>query len=171
MTTVEHSYTATLTWSDPKGTDSFSTFTRDHEILLAGKEQPIEATAAAWFRGNPARHTPGELLLAALASGHMMRFLEIAADRGLVVVAYRDETEGRVQLSSRGDGKVGNVVLRPSVTVRPGPLANESEVRRIHECAGSVSVVRRSVAVDVTVAPGPLTVQEESPVLAAEQRV
>ena len=166
MTTVQHSYAAILDWSDPTGTDNFSNFTRDHEVLLGGKGQPIELTAPTWFRGDPARHTPSELLLAALASSHMMSFLEIASDRGLVVVGYHDEPEESIELSSRGDGRVSSVVLRPCVTVRPGPLANESEVRRIHECAASVSVVRSSVAVDVAVAPGPLTVQADSPPVA-----
>ena len=163
MTTVEHQYAATLTWSDPAGTESYSSFSRDHEIVLEGKGTAIELTAPVWFRGSPARHSPGELLLAALASGHMMRFLEIAADRGLVVVDYRDDVEALVTLGSRADGKLGQVVLRPSVVVRPGPLANEHEIARLHQCAASVSVVRSSVAVDVTVQPGTVTVVAPEP--------
>lgn len=158
MTTVEHHYAASLSWSDPSGTDSFSTFSRDHEVLVEGKERPLEMSAPVWSRGSGAAYCPGELLLTALVSGHMIRFLEVASEVGLVVVEYHDDVEGSVQQGSRGDGRMGYVTLQPRVTVRPGPFATEAQVARLHQRAQSMSVVRSSVAVEVAVQPGPLTV-------------
>ena len=156
--TVHHDYAVTLTWSDETGTDGFSAFTRDHEIRGADKDTALAASAPQWLRGDRARWNSGDMFLAALASSHMLRFLEIASQVGLVVVAYEDDVHGLAQLGSRGDGHIADIVLRPRITVRPGVHANEAEIARIHERAESMSVVSSSVAVSIRVEPGALTV-------------
>jgi organic hydroperoxide reductase OsmC/OhrA len=155
---VSHGISLTLAWADPTGTDSFSNFSRDHVVSVTGKDEPLSMSVPQWNRGDPTRYDPGELFLAALASSHMARFLEIASQVGLVVVAYDDDVAACARLGSRGDGQFADVVLRPSVVVRAGPHANVAEVARIHKRAQSMSIVCKSVSVAVTVLPGQLTV-------------
>ncbi len=158
---VHHDYAATVSWTDPAGTRSFSSYSRDHEVVTPGKAQTLEMSAPAWYRGTASRHAPGDLFLAAVASGHMVRFLEVASEMGLVVTEYHDDAQSSCAMGSRGDGKMAAVTLRPSITVRPGPHAHPSAVALMHERAQSMSVVRRSVLVDVVVEPGELLVVPE----------
>ncbi|QAY70903.1 OsmC family protein [Xylanimonas protaetiae] len=160
--TVEHDYAVTLAWSDETGTDKFNGFTRDHEIRGEGKVAPLVASAPPWLRGDRTRYSAGDLFLAALASSHMMRFLEIASQVGLVVVAYDDEVHALAELGSRGDGHIAAVTLRPRITARPGVHANEAEVARLHERAQSMSILSSSVIVEVHVEPGRLTVLDDA---------
>ncbi|WP_425953798.1 OsmC family protein [Xylanimonas sp. McL0601] len=156
--TVQHDYTVALAWSDAAGTGSFGGYTRDHELIVPYKDVPLAASAPQWFRGDRTRYNSGELLLAAIASSHMARFLEIASQVGLVVVKYADEVVGTARLGSRGDGMVTRVTLRPTLTVQPGVHANAHEVARMHDRAQSMSIIRRSLNIPVDIEPGALTV-------------
>lgn len=159
--TVQHDYAMTLTWSDETGTECFSGYRRDHEISGPAKVAPLAMSAPEWFRGDKTRYNAGELFLAAAASSHMLRFLEIASQVGLVVLAYDDDVVGSAYLGSRGDGRIAEVVLRPRVTVLAGPHATEAEVARMHERAQSMSLVNQSVAISIGVEPGPSTIVDE----------
>lgn len=159
--TVQHDYAMTLTWSDETGTDCFSGYSRDHEISGATKVAPLAMSAPEWFRGDKARYNAGELFIAAAASSHMLRFLEIASQVGLVVVKYDDDIVGSAHLGSRGDGRIASVTLRPHITVLAGPHATEAEVARMHERAQSMSLVCQSITLPIDVEPGPLTIIDE----------
>ncbi|MCL1899776.1 MAG: OsmC family peroxiredoxin [Promicromonosporaceae bacterium] len=155
---VHHEYDIALDWTDPNGTRSYSSYTRDHQVRAAGKAHAIEASSPERFRGSPTRYSPGELLTAAISSGHMMRFLEVSSQVGLVVLEYRDHAHGLAELGSRGDGAVNCCVLRPRLVVRQGPFANDVEVARLHERAQSMSVIATSVSLEVQVQPAGLEV-------------
>ncbi|QAY62531.1 hypothetical protein ET495_03860 [Xylanimonas allomyrinae] len=111
--------------------------------------------------GDKARYSAGELFLAAVASSHMVRFLEIASQVGLVVVEYTDHVVATARLGSRGDGMLTDLTLHPSVTVRPGPHANAAEVLLLHERAQSMSLVRPCLTIGVGIMSGRLTVLAE----------
>jgi organic hydroperoxide reductase OsmC/OhrA len=159
--TVQHDYAMTLTWSDDTGTDCFSGYSRDHEISGESKRAPVAMSAPEWFRGDRARYNAGELFIAAAASSHMLRFLEIASQVGLVVVRYDDDVVGSAELGSRGDGRIAGITLRPHITVLAGPHATDAEVARMHERAQSMSLVCQSLAISIDVEPGPLTIIDE----------
>ena len=156
--TVHHDYGLELTWSDPSGTNCFNGFSRDFEITGPRKQSALPGSAKPRFRGDPTRYSPGELLVAAVASSHMLRFLEVASQVGLVVVDYHDAVGGTAELSPRGDGEIVEVVLRPTVTVADGPYANEVKIAMLHHRAQSMSLVGKSVNLPVKVEPGELVV-------------
>ncbi|ACZ30573.1 OsmC family protein [Xylanimonas cellulosilytica DSM 15894] len=159
--TVQHDFEVTLNWSDATGTDSFSGFTRNHEVDGEHKLAAIAASAPEWLRGDKSRYSSGDLFLAAIASSHMLRFLEVASQVGLAVVAYDDDVVGNADLGSRGDGRIVDVTLRPRLTVQPGVHATEAEVARLHERAQSMSIISRSVSVEIRVEPGTLTILDD----------
>ncbi|GAB2473595.1 OsmC family protein [Xylanimonas ulmi] len=161
--TVQHDYVVGLTWSDAAGTGSFGGYSRDHELIFPDKAATLPASAPEWFRGDKARYSAGELFVAAIASSHMVRFLEVASQVGLVVVRYDDEVVGTARLGSRGDGQIADLTLRPSLTVRPGPHAHAAEVTRMHRRAQSMSLVRPCLTIEVSIEPGALTVLDQDP--------
>jgi organic hydroperoxide reductase OsmC/OhrA len=119
-----HEYAADVVWTGAgaTGTTGYAAYSRDHEVRVAGKPTVL-ASADPAFRGDPARHNPEELLVAALAECHMLWFLHFAATSGVTVVGYADRATGTMRVEAAGHGQFTQAVLRPLVTVRPGGSA------------------------------------------------
>ena len=83
----EHHYRITTSWSGNRGTGTsdYRAYARDHEISADGKSAPILGSSQATFRGDASRYNPEELLLGALSACHMLWFLHLCSDAGIVV--------------------------------------------------------------------------------------
>jgi organic hydroperoxide reductase OsmC/OhrA len=161
---AHHNYAVTVAWPDPgevatpggrAGTTSYTAYSRDHQVRLPGKA-PLPGSADPAFRGDPARYNPEELFVASLAQCHMLWFLHLAAERGLVVREYIDDTTGTMRVESRGEGQFTDVTLRPRVTVDDGPHATDERVAELHHRAHAQCFIARSVNFSVLVEPAPL---------------
>ena len=130
----EHTYSVSLVWTGNtgKGTADYRSYARDHEIDAPGKP-PIYGSADPKFRGDAARYNPEELLVSALSSCHMLWYLHLCADAGIVVVSYEDRAVGTMQESSPGDGRFVGVTLRPDVRVTNSVEKAEALHQRAHE--------------------------------------
>ena len=120
---MSHHYQVKVVWTGNRGagTTGYKAYDRDHQIIVKGKPV-LKGSADPAFRGDPHRHNPEDLLVAALATCHMLWYLHLAADAGIVVTGYRDEAEG--DMDAAGDrGRFTEVVLRPTVTIRAGDAA------------------------------------------------
>src|SRR5687767_7185721 len=111
----EHLYNLTVTWTGNRGTGTsdYRAYSRDHEIHCEGKAVRLPGSSDAAFRGDPARYSPEELLVASLSSCHMLWFLHLCADAGIVVTGYRDSATGTMSEHSDGSGEFTRVTLRP----------------------------------------------------------
>lgn len=113
----EHTYAVGITWTGAKDgpTRTYSGYSRAHEISIADKPV-ISGSADPLFRGDATRYNPEELLVAALASCHLLAYLALCAREGIAVVAYVDAAKGT--MSERGGvGHFTNVTLHPHVTI------------------------------------------------------
>lgn len=119
----DHRYPAHLVWEGNRGegTADYATYGREHVVRIAGKPD-LAASADPAFRGDPERHNPEDLLVAALSSCHMLSYLALCARTRIVVTAYEDRAEGTMREDGRGGGRFVEVVLRPVVTI-----ANEGQ--------------------------------------------
>src|ERR1700681_4592611 len=115
----EHLYTLKVEWTgnEGKGTSNYRSYKRDHTISIAGKPL-IPGSSDPAFRGDRARYTPEELLVASLSTCHMLWYLHLCSDSGVVVVSYEDRAEGTMEESSDGAGRFVQVTLHPRVHVR-----------------------------------------------------
>ncbi|MET0399931.1 MAG: OsmC family protein [Longimicrobiaceae bacterium] len=149
----EHSYEVRVTWTGDlgEGTSGYRSYARAHEIEAAGKP-PIPGSSDPAFRGDPARYNPEELLVASLSTCHMLWFLHLAAEAGVVVTGYRDDARGRMLETPDGGGRFTEVVLRPAVTVRAGtdPAAADALHGRAHELCFIASSVNFPVRCEPT---------------------
>ena len=153
---ILHSYRAAITWTGAgsTGTTGYTSYSRDHEIGFVGKP-PLPGSADPAFRGDPARYNPEELLVAALGQCHMLWFLHLAANDGVVVLAYRDDPTGTMRVAAAGAGQFTEVVLRPQVTVQ-GEV-DDVRLDALHSRAGEHCFISRSVNFPVRVeARGPV---------------
>jgi organic hydroperoxide reductase OsmC/OhrA len=117
---VTHHYQVKVVWTGNRGsgTSTVDGYGRDHQIVVRGKTV-IEGSSDAAFRGDPRRHNPEDLLVAALSTCHMLWYLQLATAAGIVVSGYRDEADGDME-GDEGGGHFTEVVLKPTVTIRAG---------------------------------------------------
>ena len=139
----EHYYRAKLTWTGAAsgGTRDYKAYSRAFRVDFNGKPT-MAGSADPAFKGDAALHNPEDLLLAALASCHMLSYLALAALEGLEVVAYEDAAGGTMQQQGRG-GHFTEVVLHPRVILAPGSDLTRAEA--LHEEAHKTCFIANSV--------------------------
>ncbi|MEO8196973.1 MAG: OsmC family protein [Thermoanaerobaculia bacterium] len=155
----EHRYRAHLTWegNHGDGTADYATYGREHVVRIDG-EPDLGGSADPAFRGDPSRHNPEDLLLAALSACHMLSYLALCARIRIVVTAYEDRAVGTMREDGKGGGRFVEVVLRPVVTIADEGKRAKAETlhARAHElCFIAASCnfpVRHEAAVQVEVA-------------------
>jgi organic hydroperoxide reductase OsmC/OhrA len=76
-----------------QGTAGYKDYSRDHVFSAPGKPD-LPGSSDAAFLGDATRYNPEDLLVASLASCHMLWYLHLCADNGVRVVAYRDNPVG-----------------------------------------------------------------------------
>ncbi|NUP75874.1 MAG: OsmC family protein [Sinomonas sp.] len=144
MALGEHRYSVTITWTGNRGTGTsgYRDYSRDHDIALPGLPV-LPGSSDPTFRGDKERYNPEQLLLSALSQCHMLSYLHVAVNHGVVVTGYSDVAEGTMRLNRDGSGEFTEVVLRPRVA-----LADESQrmlADSLHEEAHHLCFIARSV--------------------------
>ncbi|HVB02425.1 MAG TPA: OsmC family protein [Chitinophagaceae bacterium] len=138
-----HHYQLHLKWTgnQGEGTSGYRTYSRDHIISAAGKPD-LACSSDPIFRGDPGRYNPEELLVAALSGCHMLWYLHLCADAGIVVKDYTDMAKGTIQISPDGGGHFKEVVLSPVVTL--SEHVQEIKALALHQKAGELCFIARS---------------------------
>jgi organic hydroperoxide reductase OsmC/OhrA len=161
---AHHAYAVTVTWPAQKpagapggdaGTTSYTAYSRNHDVRITGKPT-LPGSADPSFRGDPARYNPEELFVASLAQCHMLWFLHLAAETGVVVREYADDATGTMRVEARGEGKFTDVTLHPRVVVDPGPRVNDEALAVLHHKAHAMCFIASSVNFPVLVEPAPV---------------
>ncbi|HMJ45913.1 MAG TPA: OsmC family protein [Ferruginibacter sp.] len=114
---MEHQYKVALEWTgnSGEGTKNYTSYQRSHNISVENKPV-IECSSDPAFRGDPVKHNPEEMLVASISSCHMLWFLHLCADNGIIVLKYIDNAIGTMLEDSVG-GRFTEVVLHPVVTI------------------------------------------------------
>jgi organic hydroperoxide reductase OsmC/OhrA len=143
--TREHHYSITTTWTGNlgTGTSDYRAYSRDHEITIAGKSAALPGSSDAAFRGDPARYKPEELLVASLSACHMLWFLHLCADAGVVVTEYEDASSGEMSEHAGGSGEFTRVILRPRAVITDA--ARIADAMALHARAHELCFIARSV--------------------------
>ena len=130
----DHNYSVNVIWTGNTGTGTsgYQAYKRDHEIKAAGRP-PIPGSSDPKFRGDSARYNPEELLVAALSTCHMLWYLHLCADAGVVVMSYEDQAEGTMRETADGGGRFIKVTLRPHAIVKGSIAQAEALHQRAHE--------------------------------------
>lgn len=163
-----HQYDLIVEWTGAgdAGTASYTSYDRDHVVRVDGKADLLGTSDAA-FRGAPDRHTPEELLVAALAQCHMLWFLHLASTAGVVVTGYTDHAQGTMRVESGGAGQFTDVVLRPRVVVRnavtaSGEAVDDALLSSLHTAAHEHCFIARSVSFPVHVEPAAVRQEQDA---------
>ncbi len=94
--------------------------------------------------------TPEELLVSSLSACHMLWYLHLCADAGVVVTDYSDEARGVMEETTSG-GRFTLVVLQPHVTVASPDMIEKA--MQLHTSAHTHCFIANSVNFEVHVEP------------------
>ena len=140
---MNHDYAVRVQWQGNLGTGTSGYRDYGRDLLISAEGNPdIEGSADKPFRGTPERWNPEELLLAALAQCHMLSYLHVAVQNGIVVTDYTDDATGTMRQTPDGGGHFTTVTLRPRVTISSG---DPELARTIHAKAGELCFIANSV--------------------------
>ena len=147
----EHAYVATVEWTGSAhgSTHAYESYSRAHEVRVADKSA-LELSADPTFRGDASRHNPEELLVASLASCHMLSFLALCARERIAVVTYEDRATGTMS-ERAGAGRFTEVTLHPHVTIAGDQIERAQALHaRAHEQCFIANSVNFPVACEPT---------------------
>ncbi len=147
-----HHYALDVTWTGNSGTGTsgYREFERAHEISADGKPV-ILGTSDPAFRGDAARWNPEELLVASLSQCHMLWFLALCAQNGIVVTEYIDHPSGTMDERADGGGAFSEVVLRPEVRLADSRHAERT--LELHARAHDLCFIANSVNFELRCEP------------------
>jgi organic hydroperoxide reductase OsmC/OhrA len=145
----KHEYTSHIVWTGNRGegTSSYRGYDRTWEIRTPGKPV-IACSNDPMLGGDPTRPNPEDLLLSALSACHMLWYLHLASNAGIVVVHYADTPVGHGETAPNGAGRFLAATLRPLIKVRAD--ADLAKADAIHHDISKYCFIARSVSFPVT---------------------
>jgi organic hydroperoxide reductase OsmC/OhrA len=147
-------YRAAADWSLAEGEDfAAGRYSRGHAVVF-GSGLAVPGTASPHVVGNrwsvPGAADPEEMLVGAIVTCHMLSFLHVARDAGLIVTAYRDEAVGIMEKNAAGELWVSRVTLYPDIRYQ-GRQPTPAERDHMHHTAHQVCFIANSVKTEIVV--------------------
>lgn len=140
----KHHYQIEVQWTGNtgQGTTGYRDYDRSHVISVEGKSI-IEGSSDPAFRGDKIKYNPEELFVASLSACHMLWYLHLCAEAGVIVTSYSDRATGIMEESTEDGGRFTEVTLFPSVTVKEKGMIEKANA--IHEEANRRCFIANSV--------------------------
>jgi organic hydroperoxide reductase OsmC/OhrA len=144
----QHFYKIGLKWqgNTGEGTSNYRSYKRDYLVHIDGKDD-LPGSSDPSFRGDPSRYNPEELLVASLSACHMLWYLHLCANAGIVVQQYKDDATGVMQEDKKRGGYFKEVVLRPQVSITDE--SRKEEAIQLHQRAHELCFIANSVNFEV----------------------
>ena len=123
----QHHYSLTTKWTGNKGigTSAYTAYERSHVVSIENKPDLLCSSDPA-FLGDKTRYNPEELLVASISSCHMLWYLHLCSEAGVVVTDYLDEARGTMEETADGGGYFTEVTLYPAVTITKASMENKA---------------------------------------------
>lgn len=155
-----HLYTAEIAWTCQGENFAKGRYSRAHVWRFDGG---VEVPASASPSIVPLPHSaadavdPEEAFVAAIASCHMLTFLDLARRDGFVVDAYSDRAEAVMERMAPGRMGITRVTLRPALTIRATADPDPGKLAELHHLAHEMCFIANSVRCDIVVEAAPVT--------------
>jgi organic hydroperoxide reductase OsmC/OhrA len=145
-------YRATVEWAG-EGDFAGGRYSRAHHWRFdGGAEVPASASpqVVPLPFSDPAGVDPEEALVASASSCHMLWFLHLARDAGLVVTRYLDEAVGHIGKDEGGRTAFTRIVLRPRIDFA-GAAPDPEALARLHHGAHDSCFIANTLRCEVVV--------------------
>ena len=149
---MTHDYAVTVKWTGNKGegTSSYTAYGREHTVSIEHKPD-ILGSADAPFRGDVSKHNPEDMIVTALSTCHMLWYLHVCADAGIIVTEYTDRATGTLVVTPGSGGHFSEVVLHPVVVITDAAMTDKANA--LHDEAHRCCFIANSVNFPVRHAP------------------
>lgn len=149
----QHHYTVTVKWTGNRGTGTnhYMQYDRSNTLSVAGKDD-MHCSSDVAFRGDKTKYNPEDFLVASASQCHMLWYLHLCADAGVVVMEYTDNpTATMVEASAEGRGRFIEMTLNPQVVVTEESMV--SRANELHDKAREMCFVANSCNFPITHKP------------------
>jgi organic hydroperoxide reductase OsmC/OhrA len=160
-TSQEHPFVSRVEWTGNRGqgTQTYRGYDRTWNIATANKPI-IQCSNDPLLGGDSHKPNPEDLLLSSLAACHMLWYLHLASNAGIVVHSYADDPIGIGETAPDGAGRFIRAILRPRIEVGVG--ADIEKATAIHGEIHRSCFIARSVNFPVSYEPSFLIAKESS---------
>jgi organic hydroperoxide reductase OsmC/OhrA len=148
-------HTATVTWARGDQVFTDGKYSRVHEIAFDGGVSVPGSPAPSVVRAPLSREDavdPEEMLVAALASCHMLFFLDFARRGGFTLDSYADSAEGVLGKDDRGRTAITRVTLKPALSWGGDKQPTAQDVVDLHHKAHEACFIANSFRGEVVIA-------------------
>ncbi|MEO1139660.1 MAG: OsmC family protein [Pseudomonadota bacterium] len=133
---TQHDYTARVVWTGNRGqgTTHYRGYDRTWNVETPGKPV-VHCSNDPLLGGDPTLHNPEDLLIAALSACHMLWYLHLASDAGIVVLGYEDDPLAVGETDANHASRFLRATLRPTIKMAEGADLGIADGihHRIHE--------------------------------------
>ncbi|MGI9402288.1 MAG: OsmC family protein [Rhizobiaceae bacterium] len=144
-----HDYHSKILWTGNKGTgtSAYRAYERTWNVEIEGKPV-INCSNDPLLGGDPSLHNPEDLLISALSACHMLWYLHLCANAGVIVTSYCDNPVGTGETEANGAGKFLRAVLRPKISITADSDMKLAE--KLHDEIHKYCFIARSINFPVT---------------------
>jgi organic hydroperoxide reductase OsmC/OhrA len=146
-------YRATVEWAGEGEDFAANRYSRAHVWRFdGGAEIPASASpqVVPLPFSDPTGVDPEEALIASASSCHMLWFLHLARDAGLVITRYRDEAVGHIGKDEHGRTAFTRIALRPRIDFA-GEAPDAHTLERLHHAAHDACFIANTLRCEVVV--------------------
>jgi organic hydroperoxide reductase OsmC/OhrA len=139
-----HEFPTHISWTGNlgTGTSSYKAYERTWDMAIDGKAT-LHCSNDPILGGDPSKYNPEDMLIAALASCHMLWYLHLCSVAGVTVLAYEDDPIGIGESEPSGKGRFIEAVLRPKITITSE--SDPDKAVAIHDEIHNYCFIARSV--------------------------
>jgi len=141
---MKHDFPAKIIWTGNRGTgtSAYKDYDRTWSMITSGKVV-VHCSNDPLLGGDPSKYNPEDMLIACVASCHMLWYLHLCSTAGVTVVSYEDDPVGVGESAPDGSGQFVEAVLHPKITITAG--SDPQKARDIHDEIHKVCFIARSV--------------------------
>ncbi|MGO1521960.1 MAG: OsmC family protein [Sphingobacterium sp.] len=148
----QYQYQAKVKWTgnQGEGTRDYQSYSRELVIQLENKPDILGSSDPA-FLGDPTKHNPEDLLISSLSACHMLWYLHLCSQAGIIVKDYQDNATGIMVVGSGGGGRFQEVTLNPAVTVTDTEMV--ADAKQLHHKAHDLCFIANSINFPIYLKP------------------
>lgn len=138
-----HHYSLEVEWTGDRGegTSGYKSYDRSHVIRIDNKPE-LNCSSDPAFSGDNTKFNPEDLLVGSISACHMLWYLHLCADAGVIVTDYRDKATGVLKEVAGRGGYFTEVNLYPVVTVKSSSMIDMAN--SLHEIANKKCFISNS---------------------------
>jgi organic hydroperoxide reductase OsmC/OhrA len=148
----QHEYSSRTVWTGNagEGTRRYRGYARTWDIATPGKPV-IHCSNDPLLGGDPTLPNPEDLMLATVSACHMLWYLHLACNAGIVIHSYTDDPVAIGETAPNGAGRFLSATLRPRIEVEAG--ADLDKAAALHNDVHQFCFIARSINFPITYAP------------------